>query len=66
MTTAAERRDLVDENAIFDWRFTELRRAGYPAPDAFALASAKDVDVRLAERLLEQGCPPKTALGILL
>lgn len=66
MKTAEQRRGQVEASAILDWRFAELRRAGYSHADAWVLASAKQVDVRLAERLLEQGCPPATALSILL
>jgi hypothetical protein len=51
---------------VFDWRFETLRRAGYPSSVAWVLASARDVDVRFAERLLAQGCPPSTAARILI
>lgn len=51
---------------VFDWRFTELMRAGYSSEDALRLAGEKEVDLRLAERLLVQGCPPATAVRILL
>ena len=51
---------------VFDWRFQALRLAGYPSSVAWVLASARDVDVRLAERLLTAGCPPSTAARILI
>jgi hypothetical protein len=51
---------------VFDWRFAELRRAGYSLDQAWRLASAPDVDVRQAERLLGEGCPPEMAQRILL
>ena len=51
---------------VFDWRFAELVRAGYSPDQAWLLASAPEVDVRLAERLLAEGCPPETAQRILL
>jgi hypothetical protein len=66
MQTTEQRRSEVDADAIFDWRFASLRRAGYSHADAWVLASTKDVDIRRAERLLENGCPAATALGILL
>lgn len=66
MTTAQQQRLDVDGDAIFDWRFEELQRAGYSLREAWLLAGAKQVDVRQAERLLVMGCPTQTALRILL
>jgi hypothetical protein len=48
------------------WRAHELERAGYDAGDAAELAARHDVDLHFAVELLEQGCPPETALRILL
>jgi hypothetical protein len=56
----------VDEAAVFDWRFSVLMNAGYLPDQAWTLAACRDVDVRLAERLLAQGCPRATAILILL
>jgi hypothetical protein len=56
----------VDDAAVFDWRFGALLRAGYAPAEAWPLATSRDVDVRLAERLLSQGCPSTTAIRILL
>jgi hypothetical protein len=66
MTTAEQHCEGVDEAAVFDWRFTVLRCAGYLPDQAWTLASSKEVDVRLAERLLAQGCSRSTAVRILL
>ncbi len=66
MATVEQQRNEVDAAAVFDWRFASLIRAGYVPDDAWRLASCKEVDVRLAERLLAQGCPPDTALRILV
>lgn len=66
MTTAQEQRSELTDSEVFDWRFTALTRAGYPHADAWLLAAAKEVDLRVAERLLAVGCPPSTALRILL
>ena len=66
MATAERQRDDLVESEIFDWRFTELTRAGFSHADAWLLAAAKDVDLRVAERLLAQGCPQAVALRILL
>ena len=62
-TPAAAR---TEATRVFDWRFAELVRAGYSPDQAWLLASASEVDVRLAERLLSEGCPPETAQRILL
>jgi hypothetical protein len=40
--------------------------AGYLPDEAWSLATKRDVDVRLAERLLVQGCPRSTAVRILI
>jgi hypothetical protein len=66
MTTAEEQLIDLAEGEVFNWRFTELTRAGYSQADALLLASDKEVDLRVAERLLAEGCPPSTALRILL
>ena len=66
MTTAEQQRNDLADSAIFDWRLTELTRAGYPPADAWLLATDTRADLRVAERLLEQGCPPATAVRILL
>jgi hypothetical protein len=66
MATATDSKRSYDPTAIFDWRFAELQRAGYAPNDAWLLASKRDVDLRLAERLLAQGCAPDTVLQILL
>jgi hypothetical protein len=55
-----------DAALVFDWRFTELCRAGFTSDQAWRLASEPNVDIRAAERLLVEGCPPATAQRILL
>jgi hypothetical protein len=67
MATAEQRRDdETDEAVVFQWRFAVLMEAGYLPDQARTLASCREVDVRLAERLLAQGCPRATAVRILL
>jgi hypothetical protein len=66
VTTAEQQRVGIDEAAVLDWRFGVLMQAGYLPDQAWTLAACRDVDVRLAERLLEQGCPRSTAILILL
>jgi hypothetical protein len=48
------------------WRAEALERGGYDAAAAAELAARLDVDLHRAIGLLEQGCPPETALRILL
>jgi len=56
----------TESERILRWRATELERAGYEATDAAELSARTDVDLHLAVELLERGCPPETALRILL
>jgi hypothetical protein len=48
------------------WRAEELVRAGYDPIDAFALAARHDIDLHLAVRLVEHGCPHELAIDILI
>lgn len=64
MSTIEERRDEAER--VYDWRFAELVRVGYSYDEAWHLASNPSVDIRVAERLLESGCPRETARRILL
>jgi hypothetical protein len=56
----------VDDSEALRERYDALRAAGYGWGSALILASAPDVDLELARRLLEQGCPQATAVRILL
>ena len=61
--------ELIDETeaeAILRWRFEELLRAGYDPGAALVVASHVDVDLHDAATLVGRGCPPETALRILL
>jgi len=66
VTTAEQQWNELAAGEVFDWRFTELTRAGFSHADALLLAGDKEVDLRVAERLLAEGCPPSTAVRILL
>jgi hypothetical protein len=66
VSTVEQERHGVDDAAVFDWRFGTLLHAGFSPDQAWTLAACKNVDVRLAERLLAQGCPQATAVLILL
>lgn len=54
------------EADVLRWRFEELRRAGFETEDALIVAADVEIDLHLATRLLRSGCPPETALRILL
>jgi hypothetical protein len=56
----------TESERIQRWRAHELERAGYSSHEAAELAGRLDVDLHLAVELLERGCPPETALRILL
>ena len=61
--------ELIDDTeaeAILRWRFDELVRAGYDVGSALMLASHVEVDLHTATDLVRRGCPPDTALRILL
>jgi hypothetical protein len=67
MTTAQlEEIENPEVEAVLRWRFEELMRAGYDAGNALILAGHTEVDLHGARSLLERGCPPETALQIVL
>lgn len=66
MTTVEQHRDGIDDAVVLEWRFGVLMDAGFLPDQAWSLASSTEVDVRLAERLLVQGCPPAMVVRILL
>jgi hypothetical protein len=66
MTAATLAEKVTETDPVRRWRLEELERAGYPAPDALVLSGRADVDLHLAVKLLEDGCPVATALRILV
>jgi hypothetical protein len=60
--------DVFDEKEalVLEWRVETLTRAGFEPVAAVDLACDKRVDLHAAVRLVERGCPPETALRILL
>jgi hypothetical protein len=55
-----------EERRVLGWRYEELVRAGYAERQAMRLADRMDVDLHRAIELLRAGCPPATAIRILL
>jgi hypothetical protein len=67
MTTAQlEETESPEVEAVLRWRFEELVRAGYDAGSALIIAGHSEVDLHVARHLLERGCPPETAIQIVL
>ena len=66
MATAQSNEVEQRDEEVLRWRFDELRRAGFETEDALIVASAVQIDLHLATKLLRRGCPPQTALRILL
>jgi hypothetical protein len=55
-----------DAEEVLRWRFERLLDAGYDAATASALAKRVEIDLHLAVRLVRNGCPPGTAVSILV
>lgn len=51
---------------LIRWRFAQLRRSGYPDDVAAEIAARRDIDLHRATSLVQAGCPPDTAVRILL
>lgn len=56
----------MEAERVVAWRREELERAGYDMVAAGDLALRPDVDLHLAIALVRDGCPPETAVRILL
>lgn len=54
------------EALVFEWRLETLLRAGFAGDAAHSLAACSHVDLHVAVGLVKRGCPPETALRILL
>ena len=63
--TTRERSLAPEEYQVNEWRIAELLRHGYRPVQALLLALDPEVDLELARRLAERGCPPSLALNIL-
>jgi hypothetical protein len=66
MAATEEGSETEHDPEVFEWRFEQLQCAGYSAAEAWSIAAARDADLRLAVRLLTEGCPPETATRILV
>ena len=52
--------------AVLRWRLEVLTRAGFDPANAMILASHVEVDLHAAADLVRRGCPPETAVQIVL
>ena len=52
-------------DAVLEWRFDELERAGLLALDALRLALDLAFDIGALRSLVARGCPPRLAVSIL-
>lgn len=50
---------------VVTWRREQMKAAGIPGDDIFALADDPNVDVETVRQLLQQGCPPELVRLIL-
>lgn len=66
MTPTALAHKVTEHDPVRRWRLDGLLHAGYSPADALVLSRREDVDLHLAVRLLAEGCPPETAIRILL
>ena len=67
-TEAAEVVESVTDPAakVLGWRVEQLLDAGFDSNAAFVLALDRTVDLHEAIELVRRGCPPETALRILV
>ncbi len=57
----------IDEAAdVLAWRFDALCRSGYDLDSAAIVASNVEIDLHTATSLVLRGCPPETAIRILV
>jgi hypothetical protein len=64
--TEIERALTFEERRVIGRRAEELERAGYGPVTAMELALPADVDLHRAVALCSRGCPPDTAVRILV
>ena len=61
-----ETSDVDEIVAVLQWRFHRLAESGYGLEQSAVLATHPGIDVQEAIGLLAQGCPPETAVRILV
>jgi hypothetical protein len=66
MSAATLSERLTAGDPVRRWRLQELIRAGYNPCDALVLSGQSGIDLHVARDLVRRGCPPRTAVRILL
>jgi hypothetical protein len=66
MTAAELEQHEVTEDEVLDWRFQQLRAAGYDRRTARLLSRRRYVDLHEAVELVQRGCAHELAVAILL
>jgi len=66
MSVATLAEKVTAGDAVRRWRLQELVRAGYEPCDALVLSGQPQLDLHVAIDLVKRGCPPRTAVRILL
>jgi hypothetical protein len=61
----APRRGAASDPQVVEWRYDQLRRAGFPPALAGPAAADGRLDLHAVIELAERGCPPDLALRIL-
>jgi hypothetical protein len=59
-------RKVTEQDPVRSWRLEALIRAGYTPADALVLSRRDDIDLHDAIALVARGCPPRTAVRILI
>lgn len=66
MTPVELAETVTSADPVRHWRAEVLIGSGYPPWDALVLSLRTDIDLHVAIELLERGCPPETAMRILI
>ena len=62
----SQRLERPEADEVARWRLERLVETGYDRDTASFLAQRVDVDLHVAVMLAEKGCPPATAVRILI
>jgi hypothetical protein len=66
MTAAQLEQHQATEDEVIDWRFEQLREAGYERRQARLLSQRRYVDLHQAIELVQRGCTHDLAFAILV
>jgi hypothetical protein len=66
MSVATLAEQVTAGDPVRRWRLQELVRAGYNPGDALVMSGQPEIDLHRAIELVKRGCPPHTAVRILV